>query len=498
MEPRSAAVKREEVIAAVLFAIAALAYFVVLLRNNSFMAAGPDSSGYCNEAKLIASGHMTREVKLLYTLALSPELMPVFTPLGFCRAPAPYFMSPTYPAGQPLHEVLFAIIGGWSRAPFLVGPVMALLSVLAMIALARALGFSTLYALAAGALLAPIPVFVVHALQTASDDVATFYAIATIAIALRSRGSRVLAVLAGVALGVGVWVRPTNLLLALPLAFALRWDARRLLAAAAGAAPIGLALAWWQKTLYGNPFHTGYGTFAEVMMLKPACAPTQLSALPLMVTPVVVAGALLVFFARGVERWQRALLATWFSVFFVFYSFYSWCDGWLSSRFLLPAVPALILAFLFLVRTSVSMIGSRGQPTFAAIVAILVIASTIGAMIGKGIKLGVYQAHIIDEVYPESVRFAEARLPKDAIVASGLLSGAFLYYADRETVRWDQVVQAGRLPLLRAAARKAGLKWYALESTVEVTPEEFDAWLPSIWVPVAINRDVTLWRLEER
>jgi hypothetical protein len=488
---------RIERIGVAIFVIGAAAYFLVLLHNNCYFAAGPDSSGYCNEARLIASGHATREVKLMRTLGLPPDLIQVFTPLGFCQTSRPYHMAPTYPAGQPLHQVVLAAIGGWSRAPFLVGPGMALLSIIAMIALARIIGLPLLYSLAAGAILALIPVFVVHALTVASDDAATFYAIVPIAILLSTRRSPALSFLAGVFFAIGVWVRPTNLLVALPLVIAARWDWRRLIPTAAGAIPIGVALAGWQKTLYGNPFHTGYGTFSAVMTSKPACASTQLWSLVTMLTPVVVVGACFVFFVRGIDRWERVLLATWFGVFLLFYSFYYWCDGWLSARFLLPAVPALILAFLFVVRACVSLVGNRGHPLFAGILATLVIVSVVGAMIHKQLELGVYQAQVIDEVYPETVRFAEARLPKNAIVASGLLSGAFLYYADRETVRWDEAVLDRRLPRLRAAAKRAGLRWYAVESTVEVRPEQFDAWLPAIWVPVAINRDVTLWRLEE-
>ncbi len=488
--------KRIEIAAASIFAMAALGYFAVLLRNNCFIAAGPDSSGYCNEAKLIASGHATREVRLMRTLGVPPDLIPVFTPLGFLRAPRPFFMSPLYPAGQPLHQVVFAAIGGWSRAPFLVGPLMALLCVAAMVALGRVAGLPTLYALAGGAILAVIPVFVIHAIQTASDDAATFYAIVPIAIALGTRRAWP-SVVAGLLFAIGVWVRPTNILLALPLAMAIRWD-RRLVAIAAGAAPVGAVLAWWQKTLYGSPFHTGYGVITDVLTRTPDCARTQLSSLWTMLTPLVVCGALFLFVAKGVPVWHRILLTTWFGVFFVFYSFYSWCEGWRSSRFLLPAIPAVILAFLFVLRAGVSHAAMRGHPRVAAAVAVVVVLSTIGIMIKTQISNGVYETKRIDEVYPESIRFAEARLPKDAIVASGLLSGAFLYYADRETVRWDEATLPGRLPILRAAAKRAGLKWYALESTVEARPEQFDAWLPSIWVPVAINRDVTLWRLEER
>jgi hypothetical protein len=102
-----------------------------------------------------------------------------------------------------------------------------------------------------------------------------------------------------------------------------------------------------------------------------------------------------------------------------------------------------------------------------------------------------------DSVYPSTIAFAEARLPKDAVVVSGLMAGAFLYDSGRYTFRFDVLPEPGRIAAVRAGAKRAHKKWYALLSVAEAEPARFAAWAPSEWVPVAINRDVTLWRLAE-
>jgi MFS family permease len=465
----------------VLFTIAALLYLGILLKQNVYFAGGPDSAGYCTEAKMIASGRMMLPVPLLGELKLAPEMIYTVTPIGWMRAPADGFMVPTYPAGLPMHQALMGKLFGWSRAPFLVAPLMAFLTLFALMLLLRELGLPIGYACGGAAIFCLIPTFVNHAVQPVSDVVATFYSILAIWLALRSRvAPAILPALAGVAFAVGVWVRPTNFLLVVPLAFALRWDLRRLAFAAAGAAPFGLALAYWNETLYGSPFSTGYGSLSAFLKPYPVCGAFQLQSIGEMVTPALAISALFVFFDRRVDGWLRAMIGVWIGSFLAFYSFYGYCD----DRFLLPALPALIAGFLIVLRRATGGAGA------------LVIALVIGVQVQSIVHEHSLLVAGHDAVYPTSVAFAEARLPKDAIVADGLMSGAFLYDG-RLTIRFDVVPDAGRLAVLREAAERAHKKWYALLSVYEVTPERFDAWAPGRWVPVGMNRDVTLWRLEE-
>ncbi|HEX7191253.1 MAG TPA: hypothetical protein VF381_06745 [Thermoanaerobaculia bacterium] len=485
---------RKQLILAILFAVAT-AYLAVLLKYNCYFSAGPDSSGYCTEAKMIASGRMSLPVPLLSELQLPPDQIVAITPIGWMKGRVDRTMVPTYPAGVPMHQALLGRLFGWNRAPFLAGPLLAFLALFVFVALMREFGLPAEHAMVGAAIFGLIPSFLEHAMQPVSDSVAAFYSI--LAIWLAMRASRlapaiVPAILSGVAFAIGVWVRPTNFLLCIALAFALRWNPRRLIAASIGSVPLGLALAWWNNTLYGSPFRFGYGSFFDVIRRYPVCATFHLRAIGEMLTPFVALGSLFVFFDKRIDGRLRSLIGVWIGSFFLFYSFYDFRN----DRFLLPAVPALIAGFLLALRRATATVAAHA-PRFAAVVAALVLAALIGEQF-----VSIYDHHSLnlvneDSIYPTSIAFAEAHLPGNAIVAAGLMSGAFLYQG-RYTIRFDMAGDPRvSLPQLREGAKRAHKQWYALLSVFEAPPERFDVWLPARWVPVGMNENVTLWRLEE-
>jgi hypothetical protein len=486
---------RKALVLAILFALFAVGYFALLLKYNCWFSGGPDSSGYCTEAKMIASGRMSLPAPILGELGLPPDMIEAVTPLGWTRGKVANTMVPTYPAGVPMHQALLGKLFGWNRAPFLVGPLIGVLTLFVFVALMGELGLPAEYGMGGAAIYVLIPAFVNHAMQPVSDSVAGFYSITAIWLALRA--SRVApaivpAILSGLAFSVGVWVRPTNFLLCIALAFALRWNPRRLMLTAIGAAPLGLALAWWNKSLYGSPFRTGYGSLFDVLKPYPACGAFHLRMTGEMLTPLIALGALFVFFDRRIGGWLRTLIAVWAGSFLLFYSFYDFCD----ERFLLPALPPLIGGFLLVLKRAAGVIGEY-TPLYAEAIAALVILTIMGLQVESIRDQDTLSLARWDSIYPSSVAFAEARLPKDAVVVSGLMAGAFLYDTGRYTLRFDVLPEPGRLPLAREAVQRAHKKWYALLSVAESSPERFAAWEPSRWVPVAMNGDVTLWKLEE-
>src|SRR5258707_13173931 len=100
--------------------IAAVLYGRMLFVHRSTGAGGSDSSGYLNEARMIAAGKTSIPIRLLGTLHLPPEFGYDFTPLGFAQSRRlPSHMVPTYPPGLPAHFAIAGAIGGWSQAPFL-------------------------------------------------------------------------------------------------------------------------------------------------------------------------------------------------------------------------------------------------------------------------------------------------------------------------------------------------------------------------------------------
>jgi hypothetical protein len=458
------------------------AYVALLLRNSCFFPSGPDSSGYLGEARMFASGRLRVEVAPLQTLHLDRSFTGVFTPLGFDPYRNATEMVPTYPAGLPLHFALAGAIGGWSYAPYFVITLAAMFALLLMYGIARELELPEPFAIAAAAMLAASPIFISFAMQPMSDLPATTWALAAIWFSLRSRRMPALALAAGAAFAIGVWVRPTNILLGVALLFALPLRIRHLLFAALGALPFAIGLAWLQRVQYGSWIRTAYGTVGEVISTSMPCLTFQASGTLRMVTPLVIIGAVLVVLMSSVAWHSRAMLVSWFGVFFVFYGAYHYCEQWISSRFLLPAIPALILASVIALERL-----TRAQRALA-LIAILIV------LIGEartGSKLKVFRIDDYESVFPESVRYVEQRVPHDALVITGVLSGAF-YNAGHWTARWDRL-DVAHFATLRAAAHGP---LYAMISDVEVPAAEFRRRLPGQWVSVGRMRDVTLYRLE--
>jgi hypothetical protein len=473
--------------ALLLAAVALTGCWIVLLRNNCYCAAGPDSSGYLGEARLLASGRLSMPIEPLRTwhldASLDPSLGTRFTPIGFAVGRQPGTMVPTYPPGLPSLIAAAAVTGGWSKAAFLVVPLCTIGCLVLIVALARAVGLHWGLAVCVALMLAAYPIFLFQSLVTMSDVPATFFVLLTLYLALRSRERPLLAVLAGAALGAAVCIRPTNLLVAIPLVFALRFRIAHLLRTAAGALPFAIVLLWSNATWYGSPFRTGYGSVSEVVAPGAFAACAGFHGLWLVRTLTVVAlGGVLVLAARRIDRHIRWMLASWFLVFAAFYSVYPVCSSWTDTRFLLPAVPALILGSLLLLQ------GAR--PWLAPTLAIAV----LGWEIHVTSQMRVLRADDYDGEYREVIRWAEPQLPEHSVVMTGLFSGPWLFYTNRGSVRWD-MVDGGELERLRAAAPD-NLTWYALLSDSELPPAAFRQRYRGHWTVVGRHKRETLWRLD--
>ncbi len=451
-------------------AVALLAYFVLLLRNGTFVVGGADSAGYFNEARLIRQGRLSLPVEPMQRMQLDASWTDAFPPGGF--RPRGRELVPTYPIGFPLHIAATP----W---PFLIMPLAAIGSLVLMISIADTMGLPRWARVCAASALAAFPPFLVNAIQPMSDVVSLFWGL--LAMWLAMRGNR----MAGVAFGIAVLVRPTNLLLAPALFIAAerragfsppgRPEGRPTLSIALTALPFGIALLVLQHTLYGNAFTTGYGGIGEQLALAnfPLAFPSYAKWLVLLLTPLV--------FPLGLIN-KRALIAVWFLPFLAFYSFYGEHGSWGWLRFLLPAIPALILgALLWITRIKLALI----------LAAIMVLVPA-----WQSRELHVFATKHDEQIYRDTVRWAEPQLPRDSLVIAGLLSGAFLYHANRFTVNWP-AVDAERFQRMRAYAGAANLHWYAVISDAEMKRDAFASRYPGPWTEVSRYRDITLYRLAD-
>jgi len=459
----------------VLIVVALFGCWLALQRNNCRCAAGPDSSGYLNEARLVAEGRAS--------LRVDPALRDKSVPLGFTTGRDAASIVPTYPPGLPMLIAIAAKIGGWGRGAFVIVPLCAIGCLVLIALLARELGLSVAASIGAAILLAAYPIFIFQSLVTMSDVPATFFVLLTFVLALRGRERLLMAVLAGAAFGAAVWIRPTNLLFALPLAFALRWRPRALGAAIAGALPFGIALMLLNHAWYGHPLRTGYGEIDVVSFdVLAKCSAFHASAILTMLTPLVLA-AIAVAFDRAFDRSTRAMLVTWFAVLFAFYALYPVCSNPTDARFLLPSIPAVIIGLFSAARM-------LAKWRFVPLAMILIVFAN---EVRVGSNERVWRADDYDATYRDAIRWAEPHIAPNSIVMTGLLSGAMLYYTNRVTLRWDA---ADQNDIDRLRSRPV----YALISDLELPPDAFRRRYPSRWTiaarHVGKHSSETLWRLD--
>ena len=475
--------------------LALAGYGAFLILHLSFAAGGPDTSGYMNEARMIATEHLTRPVELIRTLRLDDSWLRIFMPLGF--APSPHgTMHPTYPPGLPVHIALAGIIGGWARAPFIVVPLAAVASLAMMFALARRLDLSLPLACAAPIVLAFLPPLLWHAVQPASDVLAMFWALTAIYLSI-GRQSTARIVAAGAAFAIGVCVRPTNLLLIVALVLAMKCRARLLLKAAAGAIPFASLLMLWNRAEYGSAFRTGYGNVMSILSWGGVvnAGPEYVRNLVAMLTVIVFPAGLLVVFDKLANVWTRWMLFTWFVPFFVFYCFYGFWDDWRCLRFLLPAIPALIFASLILIRDLHAKLASwNAEVAHVAAAAVLIYICSAPFFSSGSLEL-IPTLCEAEAQYPRYVRWAEGHLPRRSLVVTGVLSGAFLYYENRGIARYDQLDDQ-HFQTLRAYAGNAGLPWYAVLSDVEIDHKGLENRLKGKWTLIDQRNDISIYRLD--
>lgn len=467
-------------------ALIALAYAAFIYLRGSPFAAGSDSSGYLNHARLLSLGALTTTARTLPDLTPPEWRYHWQEPLGFTASSLTPRLTPTYPTGLPIHLLLVAPIVGWEKAARVVNVLNVLAAALLLYALARELTLSRAWSVVAVALLWASPLFIYNSLQPLSDSLALTWAVATLLCALKSRRNWAWAFAAGAAFAMAVLVRPTNLLLALPLLIALgpRWPVW--LATVAGGLPGAIWLSFVNSHAFGAPFVTGYGNLTNTFELRFLVGNLAHFALwvPMLVSvPFVIAAAVLPWRPRAAPAPGIVpLLATWFGLFVVFYATY-YCAGdlWSDVRFLLPGFPAVILAGLLVFRQW------RASPPWLLIFVCLLGQVTLAR------ELRVHGLREQERAYRVATRWLESRVAPGSVVLVAQLSGAAHYYNNLLLVRWD-ALPPQHLDPLRHAAAKSGRTIYAalFNPEIEAARKAFPA---ARWEPVDQTPEVKFFRL---
>ncbi len=468
--------------------VALIVYGARLIRHVGTGVGGSDASGYANTARDIVAGRIVVPIEPLDRLELPERLAPAFIPLAHQQGRDPRTMVPFYPPGFPLHVALASIVAGWERGPFLVTPVLAVLCLLLTFLLGRELGLSRPLAAAGAAILGMCTVFLFQAVQPMSDVAAAVWSVAAILCALRSRRGDAWALAAGAAFGMAVLVRPSDVLLAPALALALAWRPRTFVLFVLGGLPFAAFFALWNRAAYGSALATGYSGLMGNELSWANFGPrfrhygywtvAQLSPLPLI-------GWLAAPLTKTAGRRNAAMLVSWFGALFLFYCFWGPSDAWWYTRYLIPALPALILGFLLALR---AVPAPYGAPVAAA--ALVVVAVFEWRMNRRENPLGIGAGQ---STFREATVAIASRAPDGkALVVSMEFSGAVRFHTKLAPLRWD-LVSPEDFAAVRARAAEKGWRIYAVIFPHEAEPAARR--VPGDWKFLGNVRSASLWEL---
>ena len=446
----------------------ALALLVLAILYGGRVAGGADAFGYLSEAALLGEGRLGVDQSFAAALPW-PNAAGSFVPIAY-RLGAGNVMGPTVAPGLPLLMAFGATLS--ACAPYLVVPFCGALLVLATWWLGKRL-FGTAPALAATALVACSPVVVFESIVVMADVPAAAFWISSLAVSLQRTGASTLG--AGALAGVAILIRPNLLPLAgFPWLLAIcripdaKVAAVRTALFAIGSVPAALAIGFVNHRLQGSAFTSGYGDLGSAFALEHAAINLRLYSgwwFESQGIPGLLFG-LALWPWRAAMRREVAILIAYVLSAVLLYLFYLPFDQWWYLRFMIPAVPIVLL----LCADGVAWLTGWSSAARAAALTALLIAGGLHAVNFMDSKDILTNADSEKRRYLDAAMYLDATLPADAAVLAMQHSGSIRYYTGRLTMRWD-VLDAGSLDAATAALHARGVPVYAaIESWEE---EEF-------------------------
>jgi hypothetical protein len=448
---------------------------------GTYAAGGADSFGYISQAELLAHGRLT-ETMPLHPAFDWPDIPATLTPLAFTRGPDPGKLVPVYPPGLPLMMAPLTRIH--PSAVFLVVPLCAALTVWLCVRLGRELDDPAAGTLAA-LLLSVSPTFLLQAVQPMSDVPVTACWMAALLLARRPAVAGAMS--AGVVASLAVLIRPNLAPLVAFVVLTCATAPRRALTTPPATVeersrtvsrmalcvvcllPGLIALGFIQNVRYGSPLGSGYGSFEDLFgwsNIRP-----NLERYPRWLT---MAHSPLLWLWLLAPLWFRRAPARTRAFGWLTYGFaaavilaylpyvYFRRDEWSYTRFLLPALPLMLLFAAGVVLSA----ARRWMPTRALAVAAALILATAVWSASTASSLGVFRVWEGERKYPAVGEFVRDRLPRSAFVLAAQHSGSLRYYSHRPTLRWDLLDRASLDRALRSM-RDAGYDPFLVVDTGE-------------------------------
>jgi hypothetical protein len=439
--------------ARVAVAALALAIVVIGLVKGAHVAGGSDSYGYVSQAHLWATGRL-RVADTGATVLPAGLSSGVLVPYGYRLTDDGSALVPIYAPGLPMQMALFERLGGQGWV-FLVMPLLAGVAVWATYALGRHAGGNGVGVFAA-LLFATSPTVLFQLTHAPMSDLpaAAWWGVALAAL---FRPSRRAAFLCGLASGIAILTRPNLVPLAAIPGSLLLWDAlrsrteprvwHRLALFAGGSIPACGVIAALNTYWYGSPLRSGYGDLAGSFFRLDHAWPNLTQYAQWAVEsqgPALVIAAL----APALLLWRRDcreaapstarraivvcglfIVATWLG-----YLFYLPFDAWWALRLLLPAFPAFfVLVSASLLRLTHRVPAATRPFVTAAVIVVAIVWSAGYARVSRALDSS-------DERRFVTIgRYLAQHTPQRSVVLAKHHSGSARYYADRLTIRFDEV-----------------------------------------------------------
>ena len=402
--------------------------FLLGMWRGILVAGSADSYGYLSQADLWLRHDLRIEQPFVEDLPL-PYADRAFAPLGYRPAVAGHAIVPTYAPGLPMLMALFKRLDG-PLGPYRVVPVLAALTVWLCYRIGARAG-SPFVGASAAVVLASSPAFLFMLVWPMSDIPAAAFWTAALFFAL-GPGWRSSAA-AGSCAAVAIAIRP-NLapLAAIPLVYLwMRGNWRTyVLAVLPGFCLVAAVNAY----LYGSPLISGYGDLGPLYKLSNA--PINLKRyggwLVMSQTPAIVMAIVGVAAPPRLVNW---FLAAFASGVFLAYLFYSPFDDWWYLRFLLPALPALLL----LMTAGAVWTSGRMPRLLQAVVVSCGAIVLVSHQLDFTISRGVFLLREGERRYETVGQYLASATPANAVFISMQHSGSIRYYSGRLTLRYDWV-----------------------------------------------------------
>jgi len=418
--------------------LAAIASFVIGVHWGTNAAGGSDSSCYLNQARLF-SRFTTHIEQPLIDRAFWTRAEWTFAPAGHIPSPVRRdFIVPMCPPGLPLVMTAARAL----RGEFLIVPLCGALTVWLTFVLGRRIDDARTGA-AAAVLVASSPIFLYQVVQPMTDVPATAWWLLAVVLAVGLSEGRRRPLASGLAAGLALLTRPNLLALAAVIAayLVLAKEAgsarvrriRDVMWFAAGVAPGVALLAALQTAMYGSPLATGYGAARDLFQASHVADNFGRYARWLVTThtPAILAAVAAPLFARHRALAWLCLAAAGATItsYLPYYVF----DDWSYLRFLLPAIPMLVVAAVTGGATALRRLApDREGVLLAVLTAVLATLWIATARERSAFNLAQLERHFV-----EAGTYAAERLPAGAAVVTVLHSGAVQYYSQRTTVSWD-------------------------------------------------------------